>query len=788
MVAQSLNAHVRRGGTLGLPVSLLSLMRIVALLLFLSSLAVAQGVDEVADQAARPNTSPRVRLELMQGLMKREGGPAALAAVALDPGRDPEVVHTAVEVLLDAGLGGDHLARICALLLSDRHRAKVEERLYRHTQQNPVQGRLLVAQLGHLAREPKGEPEAALDGRLAAIRALGKVPLREAVDVIALVWSESAGAIAARCSVELADVLDASSGDHAIQLLTERPFASYTDLVKEVSRKRAEQNRKHIKTIARLREMAFRQATAAEVFRTFEEGDPNLKPFAAARARVLASEKKYGEKGAEAFAADVVTWLLAELNGGSNETSANLITALQAMYSTGALEKGGVPRAAEVRDALRARSSGKDSEAGFATEAVGLLRQMGAGAAPVLAEFAKSHGNVKVREVAVRALGDLANRGDKALKARVGSVLAQLLQSDPPQPVLKQILFTLQAAPSDDAIPAIQDLLFPSDPKMALARDDVISCVETLAATTSPKALETLERLAREATDVTLRIDAVDRGLVARTRAGAQSVNVLNFLAGLVRDPKQPEELRLGVLSSLGAKGAANATPLLGELAADANLDAKFKTAASTARLALAARLVRGNGEVTAEVLAVVAIILAEEMTRPGADLAALLTTARTAVQVADRNKIKARGCRGLYASLLSKQPDAKPAEVRAAWKDAADKAAGDGLTPAQQVKALESYRTLLNATKPAKGAERAHMEETIRVNRVLLDIAKRKNDVPASYRYWLDALDAAIVKLRDRSTAEQIVLERPQGEITGDLATRWERLSKLLEALPKTG
>jgi len=764
-------------------------MRVAAVLLLLAAWAGAQTVDQIADQASRSTTGPKERLELMQQLMQREGGPAALARVALDKARDPEVVHTAVDVLLDEGLAAAHLARICALLLSDRHRAKVEERLYRYAQHNPVQGRELVSQLGHLAREPKGEPESALDGRLAAVRALGKIPLREAVEVMALIWSETGkGPVAARCAVELADVLEASSGDHALQLLAERGFASYTDLVKEVSRKRAEQNRKDTKTIARLREMAFRQATPEEVFGTFEEGNPDLKPFAAARARVLAAEKNYGAKGAVGFAGEVVECLLKELAGGANLTCAELVATLQTLYSTRALGETGLPRAAEVRDALRVGAASQADQAKFATLAIGLLRQMGAGAAPILAEYAKNHGSVKVRESAVRALGDLANKGDKALKGQVGALLAQLLQGNPPGPVLRQILFTLQAAPSDQAIEAIQKLLFPSDPKRALVRDDIISCIELLAATPTRNALTTLERLALEATDATLRLDAVNRGLVARTHGGDESAGVLGFLEGLVRDPKQAEALRLGVLTALGAKGNRNAAPLLGVLAADKDLDPKIRAAATKQRLALAARLVRGNGEVTAEVLAAVAVILAEEMARPTADVAAMLATARTAVQVADKNKVNARGCRALYAQLLARQAKPKPAEVRAAWKDAADKAAGDGLTPAQQIKVLNAYRALLVATTPAKGAERAHVEETIRTDLLLLDLATKKGDVPGSFRYWLDALEGAVVKLRDRTAAAAVVGQRPQGELAGALATRWERISKVLEELPKPG
>jgi len=763
-------------------------MRVVPALLLLTALAVAQSVEQIADEASRPGTGPKQRGELMQELMKLEGGPAALARVALDKARDPEVVHAAVEVLLDEGLAAEHLERICALLLSERHRKKVEERLYRYAQDHPEPARDLVQQLAILARDPNGDAEQALDRQLAAVRALGKIPLREAVEQIAIVWSGSEGALAARCSVELKDVLEAVSGDHALQLLRERPFASYTDLVKEVSSKRAEELRKALKMVARLREWAFQHATAEQVFKTLDEGDPNLKPFAAERALKLAEAKQYGKQGAGHFAGEVVECLLKELPAGANRTTIKLVETLKELYATKALGKETFPKAAEVRDALRAGSRGGEDQAKFATLAIGLLREMGAGAASVVADYASHHKSEDVRQTAVRALGALAKTGDKTLKAQVGVLLARLLQSDPPRSVLSQILFNLQTAPSDEAIESIQKLLFPSDPKMALGRNDAIYCIELLAASPSATALETLEKLAREASDVTLRIDAVDRGLVGRTHGGAESGGVLDFLQGLVRDPKQAEVLRLGVLTAIGAKGNREAAPMLGVLASDEKLDAKVRAEATRQRLVLAARIVRGNGEVTSEVLDAVATILAEEIARPGADLAAMLLTARAAVQVADRNTVKARGCRSLYAQLLSRQPKPKPSAVRAAWKDAADKAAGDGLTPTQQIKVLEAYRALLLATKPPAGGEGALIKETNKTNMRLCALAEKKGDVQGSFRYWLAALAGAVEKLKDRKAADVIVGRKPAGEPAGDLASRWETLSKLMEGLPKAG
>jgi hypothetical protein len=185
----------------------------------------------------------------------------------------------------------------------------------------------------------------------------------------------------------------------------------------------------------------------------------------------------------------------------------------------------------------------------------------------------------------------------------------------------------------------------------------------------------------------------------------------------------------------------------------------------------------------------VVATILSEEMERPGADVVAMVGTARAGVQVAERNKIRARGCRAILAQLLAKQPETGAADLRAAWKDASEKAAGDGLTPAQQLSVTEAYRAVLVAAKPTKESERALVLDLIRTNLRLRDLAEKAGDPQASYRYWLDALDVAVVKLRDRAEAELVIGRRPTaGELAGDLASRWEKLQELLKGLPAAG
>ncbi|MHC4953961.1 MAG: hypothetical protein ACYTGZ_08720 [Planctomycetota bacterium] len=753
-------------------------MRVLIATLLLAAVASAQSIEDLVSEAVKSTTGPKERDALMTKLVEQPGGAAALAAAALDPLRDPEVVHAAVEILLGSGKSGPHVAAISRLLLSETHRAKVSQRIQEHVEK-PEQGRKLVAQLAPLAKGGTG------NDRLAAIRALGRIPLRGAVEVIVLVWNQSDdAALKAACQEELDGVVEAADAPDATRFLAARAFASYYDLVREVSRHRKARVDRLSAELNRRLKMAFLRATPEEVFAAFASGSREEKPFAAARAKELAAAKEYGKAGAAEFTKQIVDCLLKELDGGSRKTAIELFGTIQKLLADQAVGKSGLPRDAEVRDALRVGAAGGADEAEFATLALGLLRGLGAGAVPVINEYANRHKSPDVRKTAVQALGDLASKGDTALKATVGGLLADLLATNPSRPVLRQILFTLRTAPSDDAIGSIQKLLFPTDPKLVLERGDIILCVELLAASPSPRALETLERVARESTDAKLRLDAVQRGLLKHTLSGADSGRVLSFLAGLVRDSNQPETVRSGVIAALGGQGNRLAAPLLGAFAVDDKLEAPYRAAAVKQRIILAGRLVQANESVTDEDLATVATILSSNGAIAGADPKAMIAIARAAAQAADRRKIKAGACRAIYAELIGKQKDTKPEDLRAAWKEAADKSAADGLTQARQIKVWLAYRKLLFAADPKKAGERPLVEQWVHASLRLRDLAEQTGDTPGSLGYWLDALDVAVAKLKDRNVADTVVDRRPPGELAGDLLVRWEKLAEQLKTL----
>jgi len=758
--------------------------RIVALLL-LASFVQAQSVDQLVDQAVNATTGVKQRMALMEDLMKREGGDAALAQRALDPLRDPEVVHMAVEVLLDADRAGPFMATICKLMQSESHREKVAQRVSRYTEANAQKGRVLVQQLSDLARNAEGGDT---DLRLAAIQLLGRIPLRAAVEEIAAVWKEAKDpGLRARCHVELSDLLGVDTGKAALAVLGARSYATYYDLLKGAMRRmkaRADRADERLKSI---RGKYFDRATPEEVFGIFaSDEEEDFKPFAATRAKQLAKEKRYGAKGVDYFTGQIVECLLKELKTGDLRTAEALIETLQTLYATQAIGKKKLPRAPEVRDALRAGASGPVGQERFALAAIGLLGAMGADSTDALADYADRHASTNVRTTAVKALGDLASGGgDAKLKARVGELLARLLMSNPPRAVLSQVLFTLRSAPSPAAIGAIEMILFPKDPKDALDAGDIVYCIELLAQSPSKDALATLKRMVVAPSDVGLRITAVREGLVRRARDGKDREEVLRFLANLVRNVKQPEELRSGVLTALGAEGDRAASALLGTLAADPKLDPKLRKTASNQRLALATRLLQRVEQLTDDRLAAIALILVEERARRGTAATALLTIARNAVQAADQHGLKASRCREMYATLLASQKGAKPAAVRAAWKNAADKAAADGLAPDDQIRILDTYRRLLLPTDPAVKAPRADVEEYVRTSLRLSVVAEQKGKPAASLRYWLDAFDAAVVRLRDRKLADSVKGAQPRGNLEGELATRREHLTRQLDALP---
>ncbi|MHC4452045.1 MAG: hypothetical protein ACYS0E_18215, partial [Planctomycetota bacterium] len=210
-------------------------MRLLISLLLLASFASAQTVDELVDRAMHATTGPKERLETMQELLKREDGDVALAKAGLDPLRDSEVVHMTVEVLLDSGRAGPHMAAICRLLLNAGHADKIKERIYRYAEQLS-NGRKLVSRLSVLARGSDPAAREDIELQRAAVKALGVVPHRDAVDAIAAVWAVAKEpGIKAECEIQLRGVVLAKNGEDAVAILGKRRYATWADLIREVS-------------------------------------------------------------------------------------------------------------------------------------------------------------------------------------------------------------------------------------------------------------------------------------------------------------------------------------------------------------------------------------------------------------------------------------------------------------------------------------------------------------------------------------------------------------------------
>ncbi|MEM8886142.1 MAG: HEAT repeat domain-containing protein, partial [Planctomycetota bacterium] len=737
-------------------------------------LAAAQSVEELVDRAVRATTGPKERLETMQELVKREGGDAALAEAGLDPLRDPEVVHMTLEVLLDGGRVNDHVARVCRLLLNESHRPKVEERIYRYAE-DLGRARELVGAIAPLAR---GElPEAKMDPTLqrAAVMALGRIPHRDALDVIIAAWSASKEpSMIATAQQQLKGVVRASTAEEARRYLDSRRYATYTDLMREISEGAIQDRELWRARAERFAEGYFKSASHAEIYEAFANGTSLEKRFAAKRAAALSGAKTYGADGVERFAQELVTCLLKELEERPTEAAGHLAAALASLSRDRALGDKPLPEVAKLRTALTAGARGGADREAFALSALQLLRGMGPPAAPIVADYAGNHGSPAVRTAAVKVLGDLASAGDDATRQRIAEYLTRLLAGDPPDTVRSQILFAMQTAPSPAAIATLRALLVPKDGSKALPASDVSLGVQILAKMRAPEATQLLAELARGAKDPALRRSVIENGLVPRTFRKEEAAEAFALLSSIVLDKSQPADVRKAVLQALGARGYRNASATLGAWAGSDQLELELRKEATLQRLALGERLLAGNGsgQTTPEDLSVIGTMLGEEGLR-GAPRPKLLQLARNAVALAARKKIAGGLCRVRYAQLLADEPEAKPAALRAAWKDAVDKAVADGLSDADREQALLAYRKLL------AGAD------AMNASRQLFELANAGNS-PARFGYWLDALEVAVEQLQNRGAAEQILQKPPTGEFPTDVRNRREQLFAKLNELPK--
>ncbi|MHC4408560.1 MAG: hypothetical protein ACYS0F_06110, partial [Planctomycetota bacterium] len=678
-------------------------MRLLISLLLLASFASAQTVDELVDRAMHATTGPKERLETMQELLKREDGDVALAKAGLDPLRDSEVVHMTVEVLLDSGRAGPHMAAICRLLLNAGHADKIKERIYRYAEQLS-NGRKLVSRLSVLARGSDPAAREDIELQRAAVKALGVVPHRDAVDAIAAVWAVAKEpGIKAECEIQLRGVVLAKNGEDAVAILGKRRYATWADLIREVSGIQATRAQSWKELAKRFAEGHFKQATHEEVFRAFNKGTSLEKGAAAKRARALAESKNYGKNiGASKFAVELVNCLLTEMKSGPTGAAQDLVGALVAMNRDQAFGEKGLPLAAELRDALVAGADGGPDSAAFAGGAMELLSGMGADAMPVLAEYARRHATTAVRTAAVEALGDIASRGDAATKNRVGQLLAELLAANPPRAVRGRLLFSLRAAPSAEAVATIAKLLANQKAGQALERIEVIYSMEFLARAPAEEAGALLTRIAEQSENEKTRIDAIEHGLITRLRSGQQPEKVRATLSKLVLDPKQPKNVRLAVLNALGARGALVAAALLGEVASSENLEQEFRRVALLQQLNLAERLLKrnGDGQLTKDDLVAIARIIGDQP-NDGAEAGRVLRLAKSAAEKAESLKIPGGLVRTRYAQRLEAKAGSNESELRVAWKDAADNGETDGLSERDRIHALQKFRNL------AKGIDR---------------------------------------------------------------------------------
>jgi len=760
--------------------------RTLLLLPLLVALAGAQGLAAKLDRALDPTTDPKQRGALLAEVMAEGGGAAALAQRGLDPRGDSEVVHAVVAALLGGPDPVANLEPVVRLLTHEAHRAKVASRVQRMAENLPLARRALTQLEGWTV--VKGD-EAKLDPvlRVAAVRALALLPLRESIDLIVEVWGKEKDARALEeCRAALADVVPGGSPDQARAYLRERPFASYYDLVREVAARRS----RDLERLSKYIDIAFRNATAREAFAALGETNPLIMMRAAERIFQLAEQVEASADAAallgmapEEFARGTFDAFVREQRNGALQRVIALLADSLARLSRGNAKaplRPAVVPAVELVDAIgRLAASPADwEEAGRAC--VRLLEELGEPGVRVLARFAGDFGSADVRIRAITAMRSLARKPD-AGPARdfIGRQLAERLEREKEATVRSRILFAMCDAPVTQAIEPIRRLLG-EEATAPLSDADAGWCIEILRSIRTPEALSTLFELAAPGgASPRLWLLAASEGLVKRLAGSQEDSAILDRLRSMLRSAEVGLDARTSLLERMGETGVRVIHPLLGEIARDETLDAALRKAASVARLRLAERLAVLAAEAPAAGgdLEVAGQILAEEW-RGGADHARVEALARAVVQAADAAKAAAGPARFLVARLADRD-GADADAVRKLYRAALERALDDRVAAPYEREMLVRYRAIIR-----QGAVSGEVAERFaNASKRLASLTEGDREVALGY--WVDAVEC-LIDAGDRAKAQKLADEMPrEGGLPPAIATRLEQALSRREPPP---
>jgi HEAT repeat protein len=758
-------------------------MKRMLFLLLAASLAAQQGAAEVA-RALDPQTAPSERTRLLAEIAKTPEGRLELARRGLAPELDSEVVHAVVEVLLAGEEPGEHMEPICRLLLSPAHRAKVQQRIQR-VAESPAIAKRLVERLTALARG--GTPESAREPalRTATVRALGSVPARAAVESIVAVWSTDADPyVRDECRASVDGVIDAPTAAAAEAYLAERPYATYFDLVKEVSRRRVQESEAMTRIVGQL----LRTAEASVAIELLANRSGELRRAAAERIQGCAAagpkDGLIAGMKAEEFALAVFGHFRAELGRGESVATVSILGETLATLAE-AGPNGPLLRSVPVEDLTRAVQDLADRKADWQSAGEAAVRLLGALGEPgqgVLMRFARGSGSAEVRRRAAFQLGELA-RNVPTTQAFVGQGLADLLLREADPRVRQQILLSLGSAPVEDAVEPIRALLFPekADEPAALTELEPRYCIEVLARIETPAALDVLVRLTKEA-DPEVRALAAVTGLVPRVNGRPDHEAVREHLRQMVVGPDQPEEVRRKVVAGLGESNRRGADAILREAARAGELDPELRALAVTARLRLAERL--ADPDAAQEDLDAANAILREEWAAGNRER--IEPIARAILEAGDAAKKRVGDARALVALLEREQ---RGAELRSEdvdallplFTEARDKSVADRPTPLVERQLLLELRVLLKATS---NGQRPYIDASKRL------AALAAEDRQQAWGYWLDAIGCAAGEVKDRALAEGLVTEMrgAAGDPEGAAIARWQTMQASIAQLPAAG
>jgi len=755
------------------------MLRALALVLLFAALARGQGEATLVDRVLSSKTSPSERLQAIDQLLQTDAGNEALARAGLDPANDPEIVHAVVDRFLATGKFSKALGRIC-LLLDDAHgetASKVRVRIERASE-DPRVAPDLRDRLRRLAeaRDPESANDPAL--RVAAVRALGRVPHRDALVAIVSVWLRDASPeVRAECEKVIGDVLPVATAEDAWAYLARYPDWSYADLLRDGNAKLRRQSADLRRAYTKLLQETLGRAEPDRLMDELETGGTEGREVAAAHLKERVAAGKLPKGREEEFARRLAQRFAAELapTGVRDGILLNLADCLVPLAG------GPSPalKSTEAAAILRAIQGAQDAALQSAQVGEACVRLLGVlngfESQAILGRMAQDARAPDVRLKAVRGLRERARTSPESQDS-VGRKLSELLAAETEPSVLGGILSALVEVPVESVLDPVRRMLLGPKEYSATALQD---CVSILRRLRSRGALDALLLVAGSHTRVEVRVRAVAEGILPREFGSAEEEErAMREVARLATSPEQPAEVRQEIVQKLGEKGGRGAATALAAILASPDLPDAARDAAVTSQMRLAERLATpGGAAIAAADLAVTLRLL--EAIRAVATPDRVGALAERIAKAADQAKLPA-GIARAAGALAFDAIEARPAaEALRRFEEVAENAAADGLKPEAEAAILARYRELLLAE--AAGDEERDMK-AMHASRRLAELAAQD---PAVAGVHLENAFRSAVSARSRADAERCLADL---KALGADPARLAELARLLGGVAEAG